>query len=96
MKELAKHSNGATAPVEAESIPYQAFQPRYARPPEAAWYAGVCPRTFQNWMKRGVVPYRKIGRCVLVDLGELDQALARFKRNAIAPPRKRRAGRVTE
>jgi ribosomal protein S21 len=57
-------------------------------------------------MKRGVVPYRKIGRCVLVDLGELDQALARFKRNAIgeptttrtsttiALPRKRRAGRM--
>jgi len=83
MKVIAQDSTKAAATATPPAPPQPTIRPRYVRPPVAAGYAGVCPRSFQNWMKRGVVPYRKIGRCVLVDLVELDAALLRFKRKAV-------------
>jgi len=82
MKQTQPTSKTATVTATPPATPQPTFRSRYVRPPAAAFYAGVCPRTFQNWMKRGVVSTRKIGRCVLVDLAELDIQLARFKRNA--------------
>jgi hypothetical protein len=40
----------------------------------------VSPRTIDNWMKNGVIPFIKIGRkFVRFDPDECDRAIARFK-----------------
>ena len=57
---------------------------RYMRPPAAAKYCCVSLRQFQEWMRRGLVPYRKIShKVVLILREELDEALERFKVNSI-------------
>ena len=38
---------------------------------------GVTPRTLENWMNEGFVPYIKIGRCVRYDLEDVMAALKR-------------------
>ena len=37
---------------------------------------GMCPRTIDNWMKRGLLPYYKMGRSVLFRWTELEAHLA--------------------
>jgi len=37
----------------------------------------VTPRTLENWMREGFVPYIKIGRCVRYDLEDVMAALKR-------------------
>ena len=37
----------------------------------------VTPRTLENWMKRGLVPYIRIGRVVRYDLEEVMRTLKR-------------------
>ena len=41
----------------------------------------VSERTIQNWMKRKMIPYLKIGRNVRFDLNEVLKALAKFEIN---------------
>ena len=44
-----------------------------------AYRYDVSPRTIQEWMGEGKLPFRKIGYMVRFDPDECDQALARFK-----------------
>jgi excisionase family DNA binding protein len=45
----------------------------------------VTPRTIDSWMARGLVPYRKIGRTVRFDWGEVREHLKSRSRPAIVP-----------
>jgi excisionase family DNA binding protein len=44
----------------------------------------VSTRTVENWMKKGLIPYTKIGGVVRFDLAKVDAALARFEVTARA------------
>lgn len=44
---------------------------------EAAKHFNVSQRTLQNWMKKGVIPYVRIGRNVRFKLSDVDQAVKR-------------------
>lgn len=69
----------------------------YIRPPEAAEVLGVSERTLGNWQKARIVPFRKVGRCVLFRLTDLEAALDRFTVAAVASPStRRRAGRIAQ
>jgi excisionase family DNA binding protein len=52
---------------------------KYARKGGVASYLGVCPRTVDNWMASGVVPFIRVGRIVLFDLHEVEESLNKFK-----------------
>lgn len=59
--------------------------PAYMRPAEAAKYTSVAERTLRMWMRRGAIPYHKMGkRCVLFRVADLDKALGKFKVNAVS------------
>jgi excisionase family DNA binding protein len=48
----------------------------YMRRKEASAYLGISERTLGNWMKSGRVPYRRLGKkLVLLRRDELDAAL---------------------
>jgi excisionase family DNA binding protein len=52
----------------------------YLRAAEACRYLGISRRCLSGWMRRRMIPYRKVGsRCCLFVRQELDEALARFK-----------------
>ena len=42
----------------------------------------VSTRTVENWMKKGLIPYTKIGGLVRFDMAKVTAALARFEVNA--------------
>jgi excisionase family DNA binding protein len=44
---------------------------------EAAKHFNVSQRTLHNWMKKGVIPYVRIGRNVRFKLSDADEALKR-------------------
>jgi hypothetical protein len=66
----------------------------YLRPPEEAARLGVSLRLLASWQAEGLVPFFKIGRCVLFDPSATDAALQKFRRGPPTSP-KRRAVRVT-
>lgn len=41
-------------------------------------------RTVETWMSRGLIPYVRLGRVVLFDAAEVDQALMAFRHGAVA------------
>jgi excisionase family DNA binding protein len=45
----------------------------------------VTPRTIDSWMAKGLVPYRKIGRTVRFDWGEVSAHFASQQRRAPSP-----------
>lgn len=49
----------------------------------ASRYA-VCERTIQNMMRKRILPYHKVGRCVRFKISDCDAAWERFKRDSIA------------
>jgi excisionase family DNA binding protein len=59
--------------------------PGYLRPPPAARYLSVSPRTLRNWTRAGVVPCIRPGggRVVLYGRADLDRALARFREGVV-------------
>lgn len=60
---------------------------RTATKKEVAEYYGVQSRTVDNWMRRGMVPYLKLGgKLVRFDLVEVHEALkAKCGRNSVTP-----------
>lgn len=44
----------------------------------------VGTRTVESWMSRGIIPYMRLGRVVLFDAAEVDEALMAFRHEAIA------------
>ena len=62
---------------------------KYLRKKQAADYLRISLRTLHEWMRNGVVPYRKVSRIVLFLPEELDEALSRFRFAAIGewPPK---------
>ncbi|HVM60847.1 MAG TPA: excisionase family DNA-binding protein [Verrucomicrobiae bacterium] len=62
-------------------------------PNELCETLGISRRTLNNWQHRRVVPFYRIGRRVLFDLAEVDEALKRYRCIAIGEPR-RRMGRL--
>lgn len=64
-------SNERNAPLEPNG--------KYARKGVVANYLGVCPRTVDNWMKSGVIPFMRVNRVVLFNLHEIEEALTKFK-----------------
>ncbi|GBD35304.1 hypothetical protein HRbin36_00415 [bacterium HR36] len=38
----------------------------FLRPRQAAEALNISPRTLRNWLRQGRIPYRKIGRVVLI------------------------------
>ena len=41
----------------------------------------ISPRTVDNWMREGILPYLKIGKVIRFDPDAVDLAIARFKVN---------------
>ena len=39
----------------------------------------ISPRTVDNWMREGILPYLKIGKVIRFDPDAVDLAIARFK-----------------
>jgi excisionase family DNA binding protein len=52
---------------------------KYARKGVVASYLGVCPRTVDNWMKSGAIPFMRVGRVILFNLHEVEESLNKFK-----------------
>lgn len=51
----------------------------YIKKHEAAKIMGCAPRTIDNWMKSGQIPYYKFGRAVLLKESELMEAIEKSK-----------------
>ena len=75
-----------------------ATAPRYYhRPADEAKRLHVCPRTLATWIAERRIPHRKVGKIVLLDPQEVDEALARnFRVGCVGEPRppKRRMERI--
>lgn len=56
---------------------------KYLRPAQYAQEHSVSLRTLKTWMYNRVVPYIKLGRVVLIDPREADEALQKFKRTSV-------------
>ncbi|EFK06817.1 DNA binding domain protein, excisionase family [delta proteobacterium NaphS2] len=52
----------------------------WAKIKEAAKYAGVCPRTFSNWLKEGLPHAKMKTGTVLIYRGDIDEYLKGFVR----------------
>jgi len=61
---------------------------------ELAESLGLSTRTINHWMAQRLLPYRRIGRIVLFDPAEVEQALQRVRCFASWEP-KRRMGRIS-
>lgn len=70
-------------PTQKPTIAIPEVAPGYLRKRGAACYCCVSVRTLSNWMRRHIVPFRKIGRVYLFKREELDKALDRYRLNAI-------------
>jgi hypothetical protein len=68
------------------------------RKPELARILGVHHRTVSNWMSDRIIPFFKVRRSVMFDIGEVFAALGRHRVAALDEPRlrKRRILRVGE
>lgn len=66
--------------------------PQYNHRVEEAERLNVSPRTVSEWMSKRIIPFRKVGRCVLFNPAEVDAALSRFTVAAVgdAKPRRRK------
>jgi excisionase family DNA binding protein len=70
---------------------------RFLRPREAAEIAGVSKRTFDDWIRRRVVPHSKIGRVVLIDRDDLEEMVASYRVASVNSSRgNRRRHRIRE
>jgi len=74
---------------------------RYLRTEQVAEWISVSPRVVRYWMKKGVLPFHKIGRVVLFKREAIEAALDQFEIKAVteAPVRvirKRRMIRLNE
>lgn len=56
--------------------------PSYQRKKDEAKRLRVTVRSIDNWMAAGRIPYIKLGRVVLFDPAQVDEALKRFQHNA--------------
>jgi len=56
---------------------------RYLRTEQIAAWISVSPRVVRYWMKKGVLPYHKVGRVVLFRRDAVEAALDRFKVEAV-------------
>lgn len=50
--------------------------PKFVKPKEAAAYLGLNYRTFRHAVKKGVIPFYKLGTLTLFKPEELDQAIS--------------------
>ncbi len=62
-----------TVPTSTNSVPVEEF----INKAEVARRLKKQIRTIDNWMKRGILPYYKIGRSVAFKWSEIEAALAR-------------------
>jgi len=67
----------------------------YHRPAQEAQRLSVSPRTFASWLAKKRVPFRKVGRAILLCPDEVDRALEKFRVGPRTEP-KRRASRTAE
>jgi excisionase family DNA binding protein len=51
-------------------------QPRYLDKRQVGIVLGISPRTVEEWMQRGLIPYFKIGRTVRFSVEEISNHLA--------------------
>lgn len=90
--------NGQIPPAADGTVPSAPARLRYGgrmkiSKRELAETLGISTRTISHWMSQRLLPYRKIGRTVLFDPAEVEQALQRFRCYAHWEP-KRRMGRI--
>lgn len=52
--------------------------PPLANKRQVARHCSVSTRCIDNWMRDGIIPFRKIGKLVRFNLNEVDEALRRF------------------
>ncbi|MCX6996632.1 MAG: helix-turn-helix domain-containing protein [Kiritimatiellaeota bacterium] len=80
MKKIESSQNRTGAPVESH---YQ-FPPAFLRPAEAASYLGISRRQLARLTARRIFPVSRLGRKLLLyGRGDLEKAVARFRRSAI-------------
>lgn len=65
-------------------------RPLYVRPKQAIQIVPVSRRTLSNWQKSRVVPFYRIGRCVLFKLSDLERTLERYRIAPVGEVRPRR------
>jgi len=70
----AAPSASPTAPAQ-DTLPSEALTQRLLTKAEVAAYAQCTPRCVDNWMKRGFLPYFKIGRVVRFKLADVEASL---------------------
>jgi excisionase family DNA binding protein len=86
---LQAGQSGATA-AETRGIPAvpSSLSPStYLHKDELAIHLKVSKRTVDNWMKRHVIPYIKVGRTILFRPADVDRALQRFTIRAVGEER---------
>src|SRR5258706_11381695 len=78
----AKGVSAATAELVVKRVPTQLVLDLWEQLPsiqrlltklEIAAYCGVVPRTIDQWMATGKIPFRKIGRTVRFSLAEVNE-----------------------
>jgi len=80
--------------TDANAIAATLSRVRYHRKPTEAARLGISLRLLDKWIAGRVIPFRKIGRAVLIDPAEVDRVLAdKWRVAAVGEPR-RRMGRV--
>lgn len=53
----------------------------YCRVKKAAAYAGVCERTFRDWLKEGLPHHKLLTGTVLISYADIDLYLAQFRKD---------------
>ena len=86
MREVLKEQQPKAEPLQNKT---------YLRHDEAAEYCAISKKTLADWKKLGYVKDYKINRTVVYKRTDLDEALAKFGRQAFKTP-KRRARRTEE
>ena len=56
---------------------------RYLRTEQVAEWISVSPRVVRYWMKKGVLPYHKVGRVVLFKREAVEAAIDQFEIKAV-------------
>lgn len=76
MHENATPRNKAAQGAPVDQIGATLSRIRYHRKPQEAERLNISPRLLDKWIAGKVIPYRKVGRAVLLDPAEVDRCLA--------------------
>ena len=82
-------------PEPCSQMPYvkEDPMPKYMRVKQAAEFLSISVDTLRDWMRKRIIPFRKIGGTILLDPDELVEAVDRFRRASLFENEKSPIGR---